>query len=512
MIIRNIFSHWVVFAVQSVVILVLTPFVLKQLGEARYGVWVLTSAFTGYYGLLAAGFHGGVAQYLTRYYAVKDYPSLNRVASTSVYVLALVGLAVIAVSLFLGLVANTIFRIPPDLKDDAFWCIAITGAAVGLQLPLFVYSAVFVATARFDLIGVVSVAGRILSGVMTYCALMAGYELIGVSVAWAAGGFMESLIRWYLSRWQIPELAISRKYVGWETFAEIFSYGKWDFFVALGQSVYYFLDAVIIGVLLPVAGIARYSLALSLAIHLERLILPTSQVFFPALVDHHVKGNYKALQSVFVKGCLCVLLITSVVGAAANYWASDFYRLWIGERLGMGDGISSVASIFRIHLATLVLRSCSSVSVQVLRGVLQIKRLAFAECVDAALHIAFAVILGYRYGLAGVAFGALLSALIVRALWLPFFTCRYLKVSWMLYLRSTLPRPILLGVALSCSLFIAFNSWNVTSVASFIVGCVITVILSFPLSLLIGLNREERARFVYEPAHSVWKRIIAYGS
>jgi O-antigen/teichoic acid export membrane protein len=50
-ILRNIASNWAGYAVNAAVTLVLTPFVLHQLGDARYGVWVLTSSIVGYYGL-----------------------------------------------------------------------------------------------------------------------------------------------------------------------------------------------------------------------------------------------------------------------------------------------------------------------------------------------------------------------------------------------------------------------------------------------------------------------------
>ena len=55
-IISNIRSNWVGYAVNAAVTMLLTPFVLRQLGEARYGVWILTMSIFGYYGLLDLGF------------------------------------------------------------------------------------------------------------------------------------------------------------------------------------------------------------------------------------------------------------------------------------------------------------------------------------------------------------------------------------------------------------------------------------------------------------------------
>ena len=39
-ILRNVAINWAGFAINAAVTLVLTPFVLHQLGAAKYGVWV----------------------------------------------------------------------------------------------------------------------------------------------------------------------------------------------------------------------------------------------------------------------------------------------------------------------------------------------------------------------------------------------------------------------------------------------------------------------------------------
>ena len=47
-IIKNVFSNWGAFIINGLINLALIPFVLKHLGDAGFGVWVLTNVFTGY--------------------------------------------------------------------------------------------------------------------------------------------------------------------------------------------------------------------------------------------------------------------------------------------------------------------------------------------------------------------------------------------------------------------------------------------------------------------------------
>ena len=48
---RNVTANWLGFAVHAAVTFFLTPFVLAELGEVRYGLWCLVIGLTGYYGL-----------------------------------------------------------------------------------------------------------------------------------------------------------------------------------------------------------------------------------------------------------------------------------------------------------------------------------------------------------------------------------------------------------------------------------------------------------------------------
>ena len=79
---RNILSSWVAYAIQVVVTFFLTPFILSEIGDARYGVWAIVVSITGYYGLLDLGLRAGITQYITRYLACGDVDRMNKAASS----------------------------------------------------------------------------------------------------------------------------------------------------------------------------------------------------------------------------------------------------------------------------------------------------------------------------------------------------------------------------------------------------------------------------------------------
>src|SRR5262245_41789222 len=92
-ILRNVARNWVGFAINAAVTLLLPPFLLRERGRGRYGIWVLTSSIIGYYGLLDLGFRAGVTQYRTRYLAVGDYRKASECMSSAIAVLGALGAA-----------------------------------------------------------------------------------------------------------------------------------------------------------------------------------------------------------------------------------------------------------------------------------------------------------------------------------------------------------------------------------------------------------------------------------
>src|SRR3989339_219324 len=65
-------SNWLPLVVNTAIGLLLTPFLLSQLGERDYGVWVLVNSLVGYYGLLRMGVDTSIMRFLPFYAGKHD--------------------------------------------------------------------------------------------------------------------------------------------------------------------------------------------------------------------------------------------------------------------------------------------------------------------------------------------------------------------------------------------------------------------------------------------------------
>lgn len=71
--VRSIVSNWVTFLFSAGVNFVVSPIVVRSLGETQYGAWSLLTSMVGYLGLLDLGVRSAVTRYIAKFYASGEH-------------------------------------------------------------------------------------------------------------------------------------------------------------------------------------------------------------------------------------------------------------------------------------------------------------------------------------------------------------------------------------------------------------------------------------------------------
>jgi len=445
-ILRNVASNWAGFAVNAAVTLVLTPFILHELGSARYGIWILTSSIVGYYGLLDLGFRDGVTQYLTRYLAVRDYARARECMSSAVVVLGSVGVVILGLSIAAGFIAPGLLHMPPETEREAFWCILIVGISSAFQFGLQPFTSVFTATQRFDLANLVGVTTRLLTATGIVVALKSGYGLIGVSAATCGISVVDYVIRWRVAHRLAPELSVSLRHASLERVREIGAFGAWNFLIAMNAVFTQHVPNLIIGATMPIAAVGHYALAMGLTRQINSILSPVPQVLYPAAAEIHARGNKAELERLYHDGTRLMLLILVTISLLAGLWATDFYRLWVGEKFLTGTQFPSVALLFQVLLLSVAMNYSTTISSYVLMAAGRVRDVSIALLVSSLINAALAVWCARYWGLLGVTFGAVAGSIVINILTLPLLVQRALGLSVLRLAANAWGRPIVAAV------------------------------------------------------------------
>jgi len=504
-ILRNVASNWFVLAVSGAWTLVLTPYVLRELGVARYGIWILTSSVIGYYGFLDLGFRAGVTQYLTRYLALRDYEKASESLSSAVTALSMLGTLLIALSFGTAYVAPHIFTIPSGMEKEAFWCILIVGISSSVQCVFTSYSTLFTAMQRFDLSNLIGIGTRLLTAAGTVVALKMGFGLIGVSIAFCGANVIEYLIRWRVALHLVPELGVTWQGIKLDRLREIASFGGWNFLTSVNFYIYNYVRNMRIGACMPIAAVGINALAIGLSRQVNSVLSPVAQVMYPAATEMHVQDDMSGLERLYHHGSRLMMLVMIPAVLGAMFWAEDFYRLWIGRSYLSDSPFQSVALLFQILLLSTITSFSTSIAQQILIGAGRVRQVSLALILGSAINLIFSLILIRRYGLAGIAIATVIASVVIDLIAMPLMLQRILGLSITAFLRNSCIRPVIAGM-LQAILMVSIRyigpAENFVQLALQGILAGSGAIVAF---LSVALTREDRQQFLVKPLHRLFK-------
>lgn len=166
-----------------VVNLALTPYVIGALGAVAYGLWLVASALTSFFGQ----FDGGIQRSAHRYFAL--YAGRNdRMAATRLLVSLLLCIGVIAgCTLVPAFVASPwvadFFHAPPALHDDMVVLLRVLVVLVALGLARNLFAGVLFAHQRFVVTATTTLIGYAVYATVMVLTLSRGWGLRGAALA-----------------------------------------------------------------------------------------------------------------------------------------------------------------------------------------------------------------------------------------------------------------------------------------------------------------------------------------
>jgi O-antigen/teichoic acid export membrane protein len=181
---RNTLANWAGLVANTLILLLLTPYVLGVLGKERFGVYVVAQQALIFVNLLTLGMRAGMNRFTARDVFAEDAERLNHTLST--VFLFHVGIGVVGLLIFagLGLVAPSFFGIQRDFVRETVLLFAAVGLNFLLDLIGFTYRGLLVGHQRFDLLNV---------GMILQSLIRAGFVVAIFTLGWG---------RWADSRWR----------------------------------------------------------------------------------------------------------------------------------------------------------------------------------------------------------------------------------------------------------------------------------------------------------------------
>jgi O-antigen/teichoic acid export membrane protein len=500
---RNVGTRYLVILVDGAIGLVLLPFNVHHLGQAAWGLWMLTASLNAYFSVLDLGYGGSITRFVALYRARRDVRGLNEIVSTLACLFTVLGLLAYGVFVTVAFNFSALFNVGPDQAETGRDLLLLSGLFVCLGFPFSVFGGVMNGFQRYDLNNVVAIATSALVALTNVALLLAGRSLVELVAATTAIRIAAYFVYRFNAYRVFPALSIRFSHVRASRLREVTGFSIYISIIDWSNKLNYSVDAVVIGAFLSPAAVALWTVPRRIAEFLQQLTNQLNGVLLPIIVDSGTTSHDARLRTVLVQGTKLSLFAVVPVAAAVFMLSGPLIHAWVGP------AFDKSAPITQVLVAVIAVRVGNATATTVLKGAGQHKLLAMTNLGTALANLALSLLWIRRYGLMGQAFGTLIpvtgAALFV--LWPA--ACRRVGIGVADAIRTavwpaTWPLAVMVAVVLPIRAVLPAHLWSVALAAA--VGCAAYAIAFVTLAL----SPAERLAYLTKAGDlTKWRRAVA---
>lgn len=392
----------------------LTPFFLKRLGPAEYGVWLLALTLTfgsGYLGLADLGLQQAGVRMVAAARSRDDVDEVNRVVSTMAALFLVVGVVLAAVLATTAGALSSVFSVPTDLDTAARTVFALVGLQIALDLPGASLLAVIEGAQRYAMLRLVEVGTRVAWAIGAVVAVTRGHGVVAMSVISliaAGAGLVASFV---VARRIDSRLRVSARRASRETLGEIVRQGSPLLALRVLSVLYRQMDRAIIGVAIGAVAVARYEVAYKIHATAAIALSIAPSAVLPAAAYLGAKADREQMRSLYLRGTRYAVALCIPVALAAVVYARALIATWVGAEY------ESLTGVTRLFLVYPLLVAVHVVGVTMLVGLGRTRKVLLFSAVSVVVNLVLSVALTPAHGIVGVVVGTLVGYAVV---WVPY--------------------------------------------------------------------------------------------
>ena len=482
----------IAFVISVALSLFVTPFILKSLGDARYGTWSLIAQVMGYYGLLDFGVRGAVAYYVASLLATDDDESVSRVASSAFWGLSAIAVVAVAFGAVLYTYFPTWFETNGVAPAEIRGAIVVVTISLALTLPFDVFGAIVNGARRPDIISTLDVAMRIVTSGAMVVVLSQGGGLVGLASVQLGGRLVQWAVLATVSRRFVPTLRIDPRLFGRDWLRKVVSYGSRNFVINISLAVIHRLDYVLIGTFLGVRFVTVYSIGKMMTGYVSKACSNITRAFTTHFAHHSARQELDRLRELYLTGARLSGLFACLLTGYVLVFGSDFVRLWLGPSYVEGEWTARTDVVLAILLVGQAPRLFQSISWQLLFGIKKVNFLMWVQVGEAVVNLALSLALVKPLGIVGVALGTFIPLVVSNTVVLPRYVLRQLHMSRSDYLRRGIARPIIVAALVTAASAALVAAVPIGGWLSFAATAALAALIGAVASYAAVLTPEER--------------------
>ncbi len=313
--------------------LIYTPFMLRKLGQAEYGLFSLVNSVVANLTVLDFGFENAIVKYTAKYRAENNFEKEKSLYFMFFVMYSIIGLIAFIIGVFLILNIDNIFSasLTPRELDTAKTLMVIAVINISISFPLGVFAGILQAYEKFMFLKAANIARICLNPIIMVTILMFGFKSVGVLLAASIIGTLFNLFNAvYFYKVMNKRISVSKF-----DMPLLKGIGAYSFFVFLNiiiDRLYWATDQLILGIYAGTAAVAVYTIGYQFVNYYVKISTSISGVFLPRIVELDVKdAQGRQLSDTFIKVGRIQFLVLSFVLCGFALFGREFISIWAGD-------------------------------------------------------------------------------------------------------------------------------------------------------------------------------------
>jgi O-antigen/teichoic acid export membrane protein len=470
--------------------LVLTPFIVKSLGDAEFGLYTLIGAFVGYISLLDFGLNNTIVRFISKYKAEKDKISEENFLAITMLIYGMISIIIIIIGVVLYFNIGTIFAesLAKEELDKANIMFVILVFNLAITLPGGSFNAISSAYEHFVYPRTVNIIRLLLRSALVISLLLYGGDSIGLVLI---DTVMNILVVFFNGIYIFKRLNVTIKlhFFKISLIIEIFSYSIWVFVFAIVQMLRWQTGQFILGTTTNTVIVAVFAIGIMLGSFYRSLASTFSALVLPLATKMIVnKNDQKSLNKVMVKYGRIVLSILLLFLAGFIGLGKEFVFLWVGENYLDSWTIALLVMI------TSTIPLVQGFGNSILEAKNEIKYKSILNLVTTLLGVFLGYFLSQTYGGVGMIFG-IVFLYIVYNIFINIFFVKVFNFNVWFFFKNTFPYFLVVFVVTILLAIFLNQLWIESSWAYLLLKVLILSAVYIILTFFIAFNKEEKMMF-----------------
>jgi len=473
-ILQNISSNGLKFVVLTGCSIVIFPMMINYLGNAYYGLWVLTVQFVGYSGVLDLGVGSALTRFIAKYKAANDYEEVNSTIVNGIVFFGVVGVLIAAVAFLMAPHLPHFFNLTAEESPVFVSLVILSGVNMAILFPTRVLGSIITACERIYATDFIKLFVTIIRTIIFVVLLTTGFGVVALMVVEVILTLAASICQYlYIRKEKLVKINFKLSLIEKNKFKEIYTHSVYFFIASVADQLKFYTDSIVITTFLSVSAVTPYMVGLKLYQLGGGFIRGFNTASSPIFSRYEGKVDPASIKRLLFMGTRYTSFVAVFIISVIFLFGRPIIELWVSPQY---SDSYYVAAIF---LLPGLFGMSQVVTVASLSATGKHRSYAYLNTFEGVSNLILSIILVKNYGIYGVALGTAIPAFIAKAIIQPVIVTKAHNLSIKEYFKQSLMLPFIVGGVFTITMKLGMGEFYPRSIYHLVALMFFAVILYF---------------------------------